>query len=352
MIRVLIKKKLKDIMLDVLFESTQKRVVLFGPSGSGKSSILKMITGFMKPKEGYINIRGNTFFDSKNKINISINKRKIGYLPQNYVLFPNMNIRDNIFYGCKFLDYIKDNNVFDAIIEKLEVRELFLNYPETLSGGQKQRVALARALFINPSILLLDEPFSALHTSIRDSLRELVIDISDEFDLPAILVTHDLDEAYVFGEWVIIIDNGKVIEQGTKDDIFKRPECIDTIKLLNIKNFWKIKERKGSTIITESGLKFTIDEKRDAVYIAVRPENIMILRENKPVTAKYDENIFRGKITKMTKLEHFAKIEFLEESTLTFIIISLPLYVITKLQLYEGKIIKVAIDKKDFILCN
>lgn len=352
MLEVSIKKKLKDITLDISFKSNHKRIVLFGPSGAGKSSILKIISGFINPKEGYIRVENNIFFDSKKKVNLNISKRKVGYLPQDYVLFPNMNIKQNLFYGSKFLNNPENDSTVEPLIDKLEIRELLHNFPGTLSGGQKQRVALARALLSKPSILLLDEPFSALHTSIRDSLRELVINITEEFNLMSILVTHDLDEAFIFGEKIIIISNGKIIEDGIKEKIFKRPEYIDTIKLLNIKNYWAIKEIKDHTIVTEAGLKFTIDVEKEAKYVAVRPENIMILREEKGVNKKYGDNIFSGTITNIKQYEHFAKVEFLEELISSFFVINLPIYVITKLNLFKGKQIKIAIDKKDFILCN
>ena len=352
MLEVSVNKKLKDITLDISFKSELKRIVLFGPSGAGKSSILKIIAGFMNPKEGYIRVENNIYFDSRKKINVNISKRKVGYLPQDYMLFPNMNIKQNLFYGRKFLNNPGDNNTVESLIDKLEIRELLNNFPATLSGGQKQRVALARALLIKPSILLLDEPFSALHTSIRDSLRELVINITEEFNLSAVFVTHDLDEAFIFGKKIIMISGGKIIEDGIKEKIFKKPEYIDTIKLLNIKNFWAIKETIENTIITAADLKFTIDINRRANYVAVRPENIMILREEKAVNKKYGNNIFSGTITNIKNYEHFAKVEFLEELTLSFFIINLPVYVITKLNLFKGKQIKIAIDKKDFILCN
>jgi molybdate transport system ATP-binding protein len=335
MLDVLIKTKLKDITLDVSFYSEHKRIVIFGPSGAGKSTILKIIAGFMNPKEGYIRVGNIIYFDSEKKINLNINKRKVGYLPQDYVLFPNMNIKQNLFYGSKFINNHEDNYTVELLIDKLQIGELLNNFPQTLSGGQKQRVALARALFAKPSILLLDEPFSALHTSIRDSLRELVINITEEFNLMSILVTHDLDEAFNFGEKIIMIYNGKIIEEGRKEKIFNKPESINTVKLLNIKNFWKVKERKENIISTETGLVFTIDVNKWSNYVAVKPESIMILREDKPINKKYDNNIFSGTITNIKYYEHFVKVEFLEELTTSFFIINLPSYVIAKLDLFE-----------------
>lgn len=352
MLEVQIKQKLKDITLDIAFCSSHKRVVLFGPSGAGKSTILKMIAGFMSPKEGLIKLGNLLYLDSTKGINVEINRRKVGYLPQDYVLFPNMNIKKNLLYGRKFLDKREVDKNIAILLDKLEIRDLLENYPETLSGGQKQRVALARALFAKPSILLLDEPFSALHSSIRDDLRDLVINIIEEFNLRAILVTHDLDEAYVFGEDIVIIDNGKLVESGVKEEIFKKPKRIDTVKLLNIKNIWKIKEVKENTIITEAGLIFTVDQSKSGKYVAISPESVMIMREDKLVDKKYGDNIFSAIITNIKFYERYVKVECLEEGSSSFFNINLPIYVVEKLNLYKGKKLRVAIDKKDFILCN
>ena len=352
MLEVCIKQKLKDITLDMAFCSSHKRVVLFGPSGAGKSTILKMIAGFMSPKEGFVKVRNRLYFDSANRINIAINSRKVGYLPQDYVLFPNMNIKRNLFYGRKFLDRREDNEEIELLLDKLEIRELLGNYPETLSGGQKQRVALARALLAKPTILLLDEPFSALHTPIRDNLRDLVVNIIEEFNLPTILVTHDLDEAYIFGEKIIIIDNGKLVEDGMKEEIFKKPKYIKTVKLLNIKNIWKIKEVKEDRVITEVGLVFKVDQSKLGKYVAINPESVMIMRDDKIIDKKYGDNIFSAMITSIKFYERYVKVECLEEETSSFFLINLPIYVVEKLDLFKGKKLRVAIDKKDLILCN
>ena len=137
-----------------------------------------------------------------------------------------------------------------------------------------------------------------------------------------------------------------------KEEIFKKPKRIDTVKLLNIKNIWKIKEVKENTIITEAGLIFTVDQSKSGKYVAISPESVMIMREDKLVDKKYGDNIFSAIITNIKFYERYVKVECLEEGSSSFFNINLPIYVVEKLNLYKGKKLRVAIDKKDFILCN
>ncbi len=267
MIEVAVKKNFKNNnYFEYNFKTDADKIVLFGPSGSGKSNLIKMIVGLIDPDEGRIKVNGNVYFDEKGR-KLPIYKRRIGYLPQEYTLFPHMNIEENILYGAKRHKIKINNKQYNELLNKLElVNKLFL-YPHQLSGGEKQRVAFARAILINPDLLLFDEPFSSLDKVIRDKLRDTVIDIIDETGKNAVFVTHDFEDAFIMGKEVFVINNGRIIEHGSADKIFNHPEYLETAKILNIRNIWK----KNDFIKI-----FNIHPNINENFIAVKEENIFI----------------------------------------------------------------------------
>ena len=269
MIEVSVKKSFSKIhSLQYDFNTSSDRVVLFGPSGSGKSSLIKMIAGLIDPDEGIIKVNNSTYFEGKRK-KIPVYKRRVGYLPQEYTLFPHMNVEENILYGVKINKIKIDEGRYWQLLEKLELSDKLRFYPDQLSGGEKQRVAFARAILVNPDILLFDEPFSSLDKVIREKLRDIVIDIIDETGKKAIFVTHDFEDAFVLGKEVFIVFNGRIIERGSAEKIFNSPEYVETAKILNIKNIWKTSDFPS---IVDNNFKF----------VGIKPENVFI--DNK----KYD----------------------------------------------------------------
>jgi len=203
-IEAVLKKDFGNFSIDVEIRFKSFRNVLFGVSGSGKSSILKMITGFYEPDSGRVLVNGRVLFDAEKGINVPIYKRNVGYIPQEYTLFPHMDIEANLLYGVKTKGLKFDRDKFDFLIELADLKNFLKAYPDQLSGGQRQRVSLVRALLVEPSILLLDEPFSALDKPIREELKELLVELLEDFKIPAIFVTHDLDEAYEFSDEIAI----------------------------------------------------------------------------------------------------------------------------------------------------
>ena len=191
-----INKDLSSFNLEVAMESKGGIIGFLGASGSGKSMTLKCIAGLEKADSGKIIINEKVLFDSENKINIKTKDRKVGFLFQNYALFPHMTIRDNIEIGLDKLRKIEKNKLSSTYIEKFGLNGLENRYPWQLSGGQQQRVALARALITSPDILLLDEPFSALDNHLRANMERELIEILKDYDGTVVFVTHDIAEAY------------------------------------------------------------------------------------------------------------------------------------------------------------
>ncbi len=206
---VKILKKVEGFTLDVEWQIGNELAVLFGYSGSGKSMTLQCIAGLMEPDEGRIRANGDLFFDHTLKVNVPPEKRSFGYVFQDRVLFPHMTVRGNITYGCKGLPRPEVRRKVDEMVGLFHLRGLEDRFPAEISGGQKQRVALARALIRRPEALLLDEPFSALDHPIRLEMIRLLKQVRNEFNLPVVLVTHDVLEAYTMAEKIIVYSGAR-----------------------------------------------------------------------------------------------------------------------------------------------
>lgn len=192
---------------------SQESVVLFGPSGSGKSLTLAAIAGLLTPDSGHVRVNGRTLFDAASGVDLPARARRMGMVFQNYALFPHMTVAANVGYGLSSLfgDLTSQGReVVREMLERFELTRVAGALPGAISGGQRQRVALARALAARPDALLLDEPFSALDQPLRVRVREHVKELLETFRLPLMLVTHDLDEAVLFGKTVVVYDRGVV----------------------------------------------------------------------------------------------------------------------------------------------
>ncbi len=207
-----------EMLLDLNLEIEQGTLVaIYGPSGAGKTSTLKILSGLLQPDSGILSVNDNLWFDTKQKINLKPQQRNVGYLFQDYALFPNMTVLQNLAFA---LSKKQDRSILQELIEMMELGELQDRKPATLSGGQKQRVALARALVQRPQILLLDEPLSALDRKIRSKLQNYILSIHRRYNLTTILISHDIGEIHKLADKVIILENGQVAQEGTPTDIF------------------------------------------------------------------------------------------------------------------------------------
>ncbi len=200
--------------LDVAFASQSRRVVLYGPSGSGKSLTLRAIAGLLTPDEGRIAVNKHVLFDSAAGVNLAPQVRKVGYLFQDYALFPHLTVAQNVAFGVHagLLNPRKGSIPESALrwLASFELETVANSYPSQISGGQKQRVALARALAAEPDILLLDEPFSALDPPLRIRMRSELASLQTRLDLQMLLITHDPADAEALGEHVLEIRDGRI----------------------------------------------------------------------------------------------------------------------------------------------
>lgn len=240
LLKVNIQKKLKEFDLDVSFELRKGCLGILGPSGCGKSMTLKSIAGIVIPDNGIVTLKTNeetTYFDSDNKINLKPQKRNVGYLFQNYALFPNMTVEENVACGLSKDD---DEKIVSEMIKRFHLEGLEKRYPRQLSGGQQQRVALARIMAYGPDVILLDEPFSAMDTYLKEQLRIELVNSLKDFDGFSIMVTHNRDEAFQFCDELIILDEGKIIAKGDTHEIFENPRKVQVARLTGCKNISKI----------------------------------------------------------------------------------------------------------------
>lgn len=207
--------------LDVEFRSEKNLIVIFGPSGAGKSVTIQTVAGLLTPDQGRVVLNERTLFDADARINLPARERNVGFVFQDYALFPHLTVAENVGFSIQESRSRKNGNAVDARLKdcltKFDLADLFSSYPRQLSGGQRQRVALARALIRKPDILLLDEPFAALDPLLRDRMREELIRTQKEFGVPMVIITHDPVDAEIFAEDLIILDGGKVIRKTTPD---------------------------------------------------------------------------------------------------------------------------------------
>lgn len=294
-----IKKHLPSLDLKVNFEHKSGVLGFLGASGSGKSMSLKCISGLVTPSKGKIIVNNKIFFDSDKAISLSSQKRKIGYLFQNYALFPNMNIIDNIEIGISEMKKEQKKSLSKDYVERFCLGGLEKHYPWQLSGGEQQRVALARALITSPDILLLDEPFSALDQHLRNNLEKELMSIVKDYSGNIIFVTHDIAEAYRVCDDIIVYENGISLKKREKKDLFNFPKTLAEATLTGCKNISKAKKTGKYTIYAENwGHEYIVDDEvpENIQYICIRAHNIEICADSEnPNTFPYEiDNIIEN----------------------------------------------------------
>lgn len=275
---VKVKKKYEDFSLDVSLETASKRIGILGASGSGKSLTLKMIAGLVRPDEGRILMEGRVLFDSAAGIDVRTGKRKVGYLFQDYALFPNMSVRGNIEAGLRGAGK-KHVRRTEELLKKSGLWDVRDHMPHELSGGQKQRTALVRMLATDPGLLLLDEPFSAMDAHLREGLRLELIRTLNMYDKRVILVSHDRDEVYQMCDYLVLLDKGRVMAQGSTDELFMHPSSVASARLTGCKNISRIEKLTDYRVkaLDWKGIELITDGKvtDDITHIGIRAHDFI-----------------------------------------------------------------------------
>ncbi|MDB9527249.1 molybdate ABC transporter permease subunit [Oscillatoria sp. CS-180] len=234
---VKIEKQVPGFHLKVNFVTNHAPLGLLGASGSGKSMTLRCIAGLETPSQGRIVLNGRVLFDSHKRINVPSRDRKVGLVFQNYALFPHLTVAQNIAFGLANMPKPQRATEVMRYLDQIGLTGLGDRYPHQLSGGQQQRVALARALAIQPDILLLDEPLSALDTYLRSHIEKLLVEVLSRYQGITLFITHKLEEAYRVCSNLLVLSNGEVQAEGTKEEIFERPPTFEVAKVTECKNF-------------------------------------------------------------------------------------------------------------------
>ncbi|MDT8717418.1 sulfate/molybdate ABC transporter ATP-binding protein [Clostridium sp. 19966] len=302
-----IKKSLPGFELNVKFNSSCKTLGILGASGSGKSMTLRCIAGLITPDCGKIVLNDRVLFDSSKNINLPIQERNIGFLFQNYALFPHMNVEDNIAYALNKLNKARKAEIIEYFLDIMQIKALRKRYPSQLSGGQQQRVAIARALAVNPDALLLDEPFSALDNHLRNLMVKSMVDTLSKFKGITLFVTHNMDEAYQISEDIIVLEKGEMKGYDSKYNIFLKPPSKAAARITGCKNISAAKKVDMHTIeAIDWGCKIILNKpiNGDLNYIGIRAHYIHLSEANK-------ENTFNAWPTELTETP-FRKFVFLK----------------------------------------
>lgn len=327
MLDLAIEKQQGDFKLVVAFQVGAEIMVLFGPSGAGKSLTLQCIAGLATPDRGFIRLDGVTLFESDGahvRRNVPIRQRQVGYVFQDYALFPHMTVRQNVAYPARHprgagseLHTSGPTGVWGAqlptvvrqvevMLERMHLAGLGDRYPDQLSGGQQQRVAIARALMARPRLLLLDEPFSALGMGVRERLQNDLVKVQRELGLPVVYVTHQLAHAFAVGTRLAVIENGRLAQIGTMQEVFHHPNNRAVAQITGVKNILEgqVLEATAKALWVDwcgTALQAPPQPHRpgEPVTLYIRPEDVKVLYPDRPLAAAVRHNVIRGRVVRM-----------------------------------------------------
>jgi molybdate transport system ATP-binding protein len=319
---------LNTFHLDISFSAEAgKTTVLLGESGAGKSTVLRLLAGLLNPQRGYISLEGVTYFDSERHITIPPQDRPFGYVFQDYILFPHLNVFENVAFGLR-AQHVSRQTVRPRVSEALEQVHLTgfdQRRPAQLSGGQQQRVAIARALALQPQLLLLDEPLSALDVQTRREVRQELRHILSTAGITTVMVTHQYLEALLFGYQILVLEQGRIIQQGSQRDLLQYPRSSYVAELVGM-NFFRGRVVRCETSglctiqlqnngIEKPGIELRaaleehtqankVPDTGDEAYVLVDPRSITLYQTLPDSSAR---NVFHGEIIQLVRLgTHFS----------------------------------------------
>lgn len=285
---------LQDINLDI---KNREYFVVLGPTGAGKTLLLELIAGFHRPDEGEIWIAG------ENVTELPPEKRRVGFVYQDYSLFPHLDVEKNVKFGLGLRKIPKSEakKKVRQVMNMLNLSHLSKRYPRTLSGGEKQKVAIARALVVEPQVLLLDEPLSALDARTQEALRKELKNIHRESGVTTIHVTHDHEEAMLLADRIGVMNQGRVIQVGEPDEVFRKPRSEFIASFVGIENIFKGRskvENGMARIDLGKGVQIeAVSQKEGDVKVCIRPEEILLSR--RPIRSS-GRNLLGGRITEIS----------------------------------------------------
>lgn len=330
--------------------------VLLGPSGAGKTVLLETIAGLLKQRKGTIIVGGRDVSFA------SPESRKIAFVPQDLALFPHLSVMENILFGAKVRG-IKPSDyepLFDDLVGVLHLSQRLNAFPRTLSGGEKQRAALARALITKPEIILLDEPMSSLDPPIRRHLQRLLKEIHTHFGVTILHVTHDQEEAFILGDVISILMDGKIVQTGKRNRVYFFPESKDIALFTGMENIFRgrvteIDSGESLARLSHSGVTFTAryDKPipRQEVCFGVRAEEVMIIKEGRPLPRSVEEeNVLPVILQRVIEKGSSHTMEFLETRGMFPVIAEVPNYVYRKLSCRIGQEMRVFIRKRNICI--
>ncbi|HXX22145.1 MAG TPA: ATP-binding cassette domain-containing protein [Terriglobia bacterium] len=291
------------LTLDASFIVQQGITVLFGPSGSGKTTILRSIAGIVTPDEGRIELGGRVYFDSETGVSLPIQHRRIGFVFQDYLLFPHLTSVQNVAYAIRSATHKGRRDRAIELLDLLGIAHASDRHPHQLSGGEQQRVALARAFGADPAILLLDEPLSALDAATRLRLLGEIVDLQRKSKIPFLYVTHSPADAVRAGDYALILSSGRIVQEGKPTEVFNAPRNSAASQAVGSENILAGRvqahhEPEGTSVIDLTGCELVIPfnalPKNTLVTVGIRSDDIIISRERIGQTSA--RNLFEGTI--------------------------------------------------------
>lgn len=236
-LEVQIEKKLPEFTLDVSFTASDEPLSVLGPSGAGKTMLLRCIAGLERPSRGRVALGDRVLLDTAKGIRVPARDRRVGMLFQHFALFPHRTVAENVAFGLRKLAAEEQSRRVTKLLARAHIAGLEDRYPRKLSGGEQQRAALARALAIEPEALLLDEPLSALDTHLRSQMEAQLQETFSAYRRPALVVTHNIEEAYRLAQRLLVLSRGRIAAFGDKEEVFRRPASVEVARLTGCKNF-------------------------------------------------------------------------------------------------------------------
>ena len=301
-----IKKRYSGFILDMQLEAGEERVALLGASGCGKSCTLRCIAGVETPDEGKIVVNGVTFFDSAAGINLSPQERKCALLFQNYQLFPNMTVADNVCAGVKDAgDAAARKQLAERYLGIFGLADFADRYPARLSGGQQQRVALARMVAAHPGIFMFDEPMSALDAYLKSALEQNMLDLFDVCNRTVLYVSHDIDEACRLCQRICVMHDGHVEEIGSVEDVVRRPQTLAALRLTGCKNTSRARKIGSQEVeALDWGMTFNVGHEvpDNVTYLGIRASYFHVDNRAERGRNSYDLHVARVSDSRFERL--------------------------------------------------